>query len=50
VIGVPIAYLYRLWWPWVMNYHGEGSIGYYNIGYVKYLWLDQALKKQILGR
>jgi len=45
VIGVPVAYLYRLWWPWVKNYHGEGSIGYYNIGYTKFLWIDQTLKK-----
>jgi peptide/nickel transport system substrate-binding protein len=50
VIPIPVAYLYTLWWPWVKNYHGEGSIGYYNVGYAKYFWVDQALKNQMLGR
>jgi peptide/nickel transport system substrate-binding protein len=48
---VPSYYAYYAWWPWVKNYHGEISVGYYNY-YItpKYTWMDQALKKQILGQ
>jgi peptide/nickel transport system substrate-binding protein len=49
VIPIPSAYLYRLWWPWIKNYHGEGSIGYYNIGYIKYFWLDEDLKTEMIN-
>jgi peptide/nickel transport system substrate-binding protein len=51
VIPVPGPYYYVLWWPWVKNYHGELTVGYYNstdIG--KYIWLDQALKKEMTGK
>jgi peptide/nickel transport system substrate-binding protein len=50
VIPIPSAYLYKLWWPWINNYHGEGSIGYYNIGYIKYFWLDLDVRKEMIGR
>jgi peptide/nickel transport system substrate-binding protein len=50
-IPVPAAYFYVLWWPWVKNYHGEISVGYYNSTDVgKYIWLDQALKKEMTGQ
>jgi peptide/nickel transport system substrate-binding protein len=50
-ITVPAAYLYILWWPWVKNYHGEVGVGYYNgVDVGKYIWLDQALKKQMTGQ
>jgi len=49
VIPVPAAYLYKLWWPWVKNYNGEGSLGYYNVGYQKYFWLDLDLRKEMIG-
>jgi peptide/nickel transport system substrate-binding protein len=48
VIPVPSPYYYNMWWPWVKNYHGEYSIGYYNFFVsCKYTWEDQALKKQM---
>jgi peptide/nickel transport system substrate-binding protein len=51
VITVPAAYLYIMWWPWVKNYHGEVGVGYYNgVDVGKYIWLDQALKKQMTGQ
>jgi peptide/nickel transport system substrate-binding protein len=41
--------IYRFWWPWVKNYSGEGSIGYYK-GYgsfAPYIWIDQDLKESM---
>jgi len=42
---------YRLWWPWVKNYSGEGSVGYHkalnpsnNYGCV---WIDEELKEEM---
>jgi len=40
---------YRFWWPWVKNYSGEGSIGYYK-GYnsfLQYIWIDEELKEDM---
>jgi peptide/nickel transport system substrate-binding protein len=40
---------YRFWWPWVKNYSGEGSIGYYK-GYgsfLQYIWIDEDLKESM---
>ena len=35
-------------WPWVKNYHGEISAGYFNFNpMLKQLWIDQALKKKL---
>jgi peptide/nickel transport system substrate-binding protein len=50
VIPIPIAYLYKMWWPWIKDYHGEGSIGYYNVGYEKYFWIDLGVRKQMIGK
>jgi peptide/nickel transport system substrate-binding protein len=49
-IWLPTPYVYTAWWPWVMNYGGELSLGAVRPGpaYAR-LWLDQALKKK-LGR
>jgi peptide/nickel transport system substrate-binding protein len=44
---------YRFWWPWVKNYSGEGSLGYYKFynngfgGLSQYIWIDQTLKKSM---
>ncbi len=36
------------WWPWIKNYSGEFSLGYYNgNGWAEYVWMDQALKKSM---
>jgi len=47
-IWMPAPYLYTMWWPWVQNYHGEGTVGYdgQNI-YNHYIWTDMALKKSM---
>jgi peptide/nickel transport system substrate-binding protein len=41
---------YRLWWPWVKNYSGEASVGYYktiNPDRWAYVWIDQELKEDM---
>lgn len=42
------ANVYRFWWPWVKNYSGEGSIGYYKAlnpsNNYAYVWIDEDLK------
>jgi peptide/nickel transport system substrate-binding protein len=44
---------YTIWWPWVKNYSGETSLGYYKFinsgfgGLTQYLWIDQDLKKSM---
>jgi len=51
VLVVPRGYTYRFWWPWVKNYSGEGSVGYWNgSGWARYVWIDQNLKQSMLGR
>jgi peptide/nickel transport system substrate-binding protein len=42
---------YHMWWPWVNNYHGESSLGYTNYpNFIKYVWIDQSMKKSMTGR
>ncbi len=42
---------YHMWWPWVKNYHGESSLGYTNFpNFIKYIWIDQDMKKSMTGR
>jgi len=51
VIPFPKAPGYRLWWPWVKNYHNEFAVGYWNEGnWSKWAWIDQNLKAQMLGK
>jgi peptide/nickel transport system substrate-binding protein len=51
VITKPDPYIYAVWWPWVKNYHGEISIGYYNSYHtLKYRWTDVALKNKMTGQ
>ena len=39
---------FNMWWPWVKNYSGEHSVGYYNfIGWTQWVWYDQALKRSM---
>jgi peptide/nickel transport system substrate-binding protein len=44
-IWCPVPRSYRMWWPWLQNYHGESSLGcddelqiYY------YVWMDDEMK------
>ena len=41
-IPLPSPYWYKLWWPWVKNYHGE------NFYSLMYTWIDQNFQKQIM--
>ncbi|MEE8413576.1 MAG: ABC transporter substrate-binding protein [Dehalococcoidales bacterium] len=39
---------YTFWWPWVKNYSGESSIGYYNSqSWAQFIWLDLDQKKEM---
>jgi peptide/nickel transport system substrate-binding protein len=45
-ISKPNPYNYVLWGSWVKNWSGEQNVGYYNYpSYLKYIWIDTALKK-----
>ncbi len=47
-ISKPNPYAYVVWWPWVKNWDGELSVGYYNYpSYMKYRWCDVALKQKM---
>jgi len=51
VIPMPGPYFYRFWWPWVKNFSGESSVGYYNtLNYTRYIWIDQELKQSMLAK
>jgi len=50
VIALPAPYWYVFWWPWLKNYDGQLSLGYYNGSGLQYAWIDQELKKSILGK
>ena len=43
---MPVQYVYRTWWPWLQNWFGATSMGFWEpTTNVKYAWIDQALKK-----
>jgi peptide/nickel transport system substrate-binding protein len=47
-IPVPYTYKYVFWWPWLKNFTGEYTVGYYNDpNYVPFIWIDEALKKSM---
>ncbi|HEX9897001.1 MAG TPA: ABC transporter substrate-binding protein [Dehalococcoidales bacterium] len=51
VIPTPLAYTYVCWWPWIKNWNGELSVGFYNNpSYLKYEWIDQDLKQKMMKR
>ncbi len=44
-VWLPSPYLYKIWQPWVRNYHGESNVGYDNTYYyMQFAWIDQTLK------
>jgi peptide/nickel transport system substrate-binding protein len=44
-IWLPVPWGFKMWWPWLQNYHGEGAIGYDNQMVVAwYVWIDQSMK------
>ncbi|MFC2038696.1 ABC transporter substrate-binding protein [Chloroflexota bacterium] len=47
-IPVPYVWKYHMWWPWLKNYTGEESVGYFNSpNWITYTWIDQDLKKEM---
>ena len=46
-IPVPSAPTYSFWWPWVKNYSGEQFMGYINIRWPQWVWIDQEMKKKM---
>ena len=50
-IQMPTAYVYTFWNPWVKDFHGEGTVGFYNAyNYLNYIWMDQDAKEAMTGR
>ena len=48
-IPTPRAPTYTIWWPWIKNYTGENSIGYWSTDeWTQYVWIDQA-EREALG-
>ncbi|MFC1921457.1 ABC transporter substrate-binding protein [Chloroflexota bacterium] len=46
--GFPSAPSTTFWWPWIKNYHGEASIGFWNSpNWVTWAWLDTDLKQSM---
>jgi peptide/nickel transport system substrate-binding protein len=38
----------NFWWPWLKNYSGETTVGYFpGDSWVRYIWIDQNLKKSL---
>ncbi len=46
-IPAPSSSATVFFWPWVKNYSGELSMGYYTYNYPVFIWYDTALKKQM---
>ena len=47
-VPLPTGYSFYFWWPWFKDYHGEGSVGFYNhYALAQYCWLDEDLKKEM---
>ena len=50
VIPSVMGPVYNVWHPWLKNYSGEKSLGYWNtFNWSQYIWIDEALKKA-MGR
>jgi peptide/nickel transport system substrate-binding protein len=44
-IWCPLPRTYRMWWPWVQNYHGEFALGCDDEMLIyDYIWLDTEMK------
>ncbi len=47
-VPAPFYPTYSMWWPWLKNYSGEISVGYWgNEHWSQFVWIDQALKKSL---
>ncbi len=39
---------FTFWWPWLKNYSGEISVGYFDyFNWTQFVWLDQSLKQSM---
>ena len=48
IMEIPSPFVYKMWWPWVQNYRGEFSLGYFNAHNLPiYIWYDEELKKSM---
>jgi peptide/nickel transport system substrate-binding protein len=44
-VWCPLPRTYRMWWPWVQNYHGEWALGCDDEWLIlSYMWLDEEIK------
>lgn len=50
VIPNPEPAAYQFWWPWVKNYDGERTVGYFDADWETWVWLDQGLKSSMTGK
>ncbi|UCH43143.1 MAG: hypothetical protein JSW16_00985, partial [Dehalococcoidales bacterium] len=49
-VDLPNDYTYFMWWPWLKGWHGEVSVGYWNVyQYMNYLWIDTELREEMTG-
>lgn len=47
-IPAPSYPRYTYWWPWLMNYSGERSIGYFWVqSWPQWIWIDENMKKSM---
>ncbi|MFC1946781.1 ABC transporter substrate-binding protein [Chloroflexota bacterium] len=47
-IWCPLPRTYRMWWPWVQNYHGEFALGIDDEMLIHtYLWVDEEMKRDM---
>ncbi|UCD08453.1 MAG: ABC transporter substrate-binding protein [Dehalococcoidales bacterium] len=47
-IPTPRVPTYAMWWPWLKNYSGENSLGYWGTNqWSQYVWIDQTLKESM---
>ena len=45
-IGLPVPYVYAMWWPWLQNYRGEYKVGVAEFhNFLRYVWMDTVLKE-----
>jgi len=50
-LTLPLPTMFTFWQPWVKGYHGETQIGYVNnYDFPTYIWYDQDLKMEMIGR
>jgi peptide/nickel transport system substrate-binding protein len=38
---------YTFWWPWLKNFYGDTSIGWFNSNFAQFAWIDQEMKKSM---